>query len=172
MLPALLACALLLTGCESQGAEKAETVRVGVAIYQQDDTFISNVVQEMERLAREKEGESFLKINLSIADGQSNQTLQMEQVDRFLDWGCDVLCVNMVDRTAAAVIVDKAEEAGVPVIFSTASRWRRISSGGRMPTMWVPEGSSPGCFRGGSYGSSGRRTGNGWTGTETACSSM
>ena len=117
MLPALLACALLLTGCESQGAEKAETVRVGVAIYQQDDTFISNVVQEMERLAREKEGEIFLKINLSIADGQSNQTLQMEQVDRFLDWGCDVLCVNMVDRTAAAVIVDKAEEAGVPVIF-------------------------------------------------------
>ena len=115
-LSALLACALLLSGCESRGTEKTETVRVGVAIYQQDDTFISNVVQEMERLAREKEGEP-LKINLSIADGQSNQTLQMEQVDRFLDWGCDVLCVNMVDRTAAAVIVDKAEEAGVPVIF-------------------------------------------------------
>ena len=83
-LSALLACALLLSGCESRSAEKTETVRVGVAIYQQDDTFISNVVQEMERLAREKEGESPLKINLSIADGQSNQTLQMEQVDRFL----------------------------------------------------------------------------------------
>lgn len=117
MLPALLACVLLFTGCENRDPEKTETVRVGVAIYQQNDTFISNVVQEMERLAREKEGESLLKINLSIADGQSNQTLQMEQVDRFLDWGCDVLCVNMVDRTAAAVIVDKAEEAGVPVIF-------------------------------------------------------
>jgi len=73
VLPALLACVLLFTGCENRDPEKTETVRVGVAIYQQDDTFISNVVQEMERLAREKEGESLLKINLSIADGQSNQ---------------------------------------------------------------------------------------------------
>lgn len=56
MLPALLACVLLFTGCENRDPEKTETVRVGVAIYQQNDTFISNVVQEMERLAREKEG--------------------------------------------------------------------------------------------------------------------
>ena len=42
---------------------------------------------------------------------------QLEQVDRFLSQGCDVLCVNIVDRTAAAVIVDKAQEAGVPLIF-------------------------------------------------------
>lgn len=147
-LSALLACALLLSGCESRGTEKTETVRVGVAIYQQDDTFISNVVQEMERLAREKEGESPLKIDLSIADGQSNQTLQMEQVDRFLDWGCDVLCVNMVDRTAAAVIVDKAEEAGVPVIFfnrqpveEDLQRWERAYYVG-------PRGEQSGIFQG------------------------
>ncbi|MEI3347633.1 MAG: substrate-binding domain-containing protein [Dysosmobacter sp.] len=38
---------------------------------------------------------------------------QNEQVDRFLDQGCDVICVNIVDRTAAAVIVDKARAAGV-----------------------------------------------------------
>ena len=47
MLPALLACVLLFTGCENRDPEKTETVRVGVAIYQQNDTFISNVVQEM-----------------------------------------------------------------------------------------------------------------------------
>ena len=41
----------------------------------------------------------------------------MEQVDRFLDRGYDVLLVNIVDRTAAAVLIDKAEAAGVPVIF-------------------------------------------------------
>ena len=148
VLPALLACVLLFTGCENRDPEKTETVRVGVAIYQQNDTFISNVVQEMERLAREKEGESLLKINLSIADGQSNQTLQMEQVDRFLDWGCDVLCVNMVDRTAAAVIVDKAEEAGVPVIFfnrqpveEDLQRWEKAYYVG-------PRGEQSGIFQG------------------------
>uniref|UniRef100_UPI003AB80CC6 galactose ABC transporter substrate-binding protein n=1 Tax=Dysosmobacter sp. TaxID=2591382 RepID=UPI003AB80CC6 len=42
---------------------------------------------------------------------------QLEQVDRLITWGCDVLCVNIVDRTAAAVLIDKAEEAGVPLIF-------------------------------------------------------
>ena len=35
----------------------------------------------------------------------------MDQVDRFLARGCDVLFVNLVDRTAAAVIADKAEAA-------------------------------------------------------------
>ncbi|MFR6695336.1 MAG: substrate-binding domain-containing protein [Dysosmobacter sp.] len=38
-------------------------------------------------------------------------------MDRFLERGYDVICVNIVDRTAAAVIVDKAQAAGVPVIF-------------------------------------------------------
>ena len=43
MLPALLACVLLFTGCENRDPEKTETVRVGVAIYQQNDTFIWSV---------------------------------------------------------------------------------------------------------------------------------
>ena len=72
----------------------------------------------------------------------------MEQVDRFLDWGCDVLCVNMVDRTAAAVIVDKAEEAGVPVIFfnrqpveEDLQRWEKAYYVG-------PRGEQSGIFQG------------------------
>lgn len=38
-------------------------------------------------------------------------------MDRFIARGYDVLCVNIVDRTAAAVVVDKAQEAGIPLIF-------------------------------------------------------
>lgn len=114
-----LGLSLSLTGCAPgrPGAEEAETVRIGVAVYRQEDTFIASVVQGLEQLAREIEGQQDVKINLSIADGRGNQTSQLEQVDRFLDGGCDVLCVNMVDRTAAAVMVDKAEAADVPVIF-------------------------------------------------------
>ena len=41
----------------------------------------------------------------------------MEQVDRFIKQGCDVLCVNIVDRTAAAVLIDKAKEAEIPLLF-------------------------------------------------------
>lgn len=114
LLAALLAAGL--TGCSPAG-QSTDTIRVGVALYTQDDTFISTIQQDMERLVRQRENEQQLKINLSTAYGRSNQTTQLEQVDRFLDQGCDVLCINVVDRTAAAVIVDKAQEAGVPLVF-------------------------------------------------------
>ena len=34
-----------------------------------------------------------------------------------IDAGCDVLCVNLVDRTDAAHVIDKARSADVPVVF-------------------------------------------------------
>ncbi len=113
-----LLCALaLLAGLTGCGERPPPTIRVGVALYQQDDTFISTVVQDLQRLALEEEQATNVKINLNIADGRSSQSLQNEQVDRFLDRGYDVICVNIVDRTAAAVIIDKAQSSGVPVIF-------------------------------------------------------
>ncbi|MCM1440747.1 MAG: galactose ABC transporter substrate-binding protein, partial [Roseburia sp.] len=99
------------------GEDGQETLRLGVALYSQDDTFISSITQNLERMVQEAEVDLGRKINISMADGANNQTTQMEQVDRFLDRGYDMLFVNIVDRTAAAVLIDKAEEAGVPVIF-------------------------------------------------------
>ena len=93
------------------------TLRVGVALYQQEDTFIETVTRELQRAALETGDGQGLKINLYIADGKESQATQNEQVDRFLERGYDVICVNVVDRTAAAVIIDKAQAADVPVIF-------------------------------------------------------
>ena len=112
----LLTAALLLPAGCGEGA-KDDNLRIGVALYTQDDTFISTVAQNLERLAQDAESETGLKITLLISDSRSNQTTQMDQVDRFLARGCDILCVNMVDRTGAAVIVDKAEAEGTPLIF-------------------------------------------------------
>lgn len=116
-------CALLaallglmwLPGCGQSDAPP--TIRIGVALYQQDDTFISTVAQDLQQMAQAEEQARGVKINLNLADGRSSQTLQNEQVDRFLDRDYDVICVNIVDRTAAAVLIDKAQAAGVPVIF-------------------------------------------------------
>ena len=114
----LLSLLLLgLAGCTRSGGEGPVTVRIGVALYQQDDTFISTVVQHLEQLAKEEEQARDIKLNLNIADGRGSQSAQNEQVDRFLAQGYDIICVNIVDRTAAAVIIDKAQSAGVPVIF-------------------------------------------------------
>ncbi|MDO4543462.1 MAG: galactose ABC transporter substrate-binding protein [Clostridia bacterium] len=100
------------------GAEDdVTTIRIGVALYKQDDTFISLVSQELEKYAMEKEAELGIKINLYISDGNGSQSAQNEQIDRFLDRGYDIICVNVVDRTAAAVLIDKAQNAEVPIIF-------------------------------------------------------
>ena len=113
---AALTLLLMLPACRA-GGESSPTLRIGVALYQQEDTFIDTVARELQRVALEEEQARNVKINLYITDGKESQTTQNEQVDRFLERGYDVICVNIVDRTAAAVIIDKAQAAGVPVIF-------------------------------------------------------
>lgn len=34
-----------------------------------------------------------------------------------IDLGCDVLCVNMVDRSAASGVIDQAMESDIPIVF-------------------------------------------------------
>ena len=106
----VLLLALGLAGCG--GKQKTTTIRIGVAIYRQDDTFISTVVQSLEQYAKEEEQSRNLKINLNIADGRNSQATQNEQVDRFLSQGYDIICVNLVDRTDAAATAASFAEIG------------------------------------------------------------
>ena len=131
-LAALLGALCLLTGC-SGTSHGDDTLRIGVALYSQDDTFIASLARDFERAAQDAEAEQGQKITLSIADGLSNQTTQLDQIDRFLERSVDVLCVNIVDRTAAAVLIDKAEDADVPIIFfnrqpvaQDIARWEQV----------------------------------------------
>ena len=94
---------VLLAACGG-GTSAPRTLRIGVALYQQDDTFISSVARELQRAAQEAEQSGDVKINLYITDGKGSQTVQNEQIDRFLDRKYDVICV-------------KAETANIPVIF-------------------------------------------------------
>ena len=82
----LLALALgwTLAGCVSPAGQEPDTLRLGVALYSQDDTFIASVTQDLERMVQEAEVAQGRKINISVVDGANNQTTQMEQVDRFL----------------------------------------------------------------------------------------
>lgn len=111
---ALASALLFLAAC---GGQRDATIRVGVALYRQDDTFITSLSQYLQQAVLEEEQARGVKINLNVVDGRGSQTTQNEQVDQFLDKGYDVICVNIVDRTAAAVIIDKAQGAGVPVVF-------------------------------------------------------
>lgn len=121
----LVAAAILslgmLTGCGSKptdaGKDAPKEVKVGVALYKFDDTFISTVRTAIENTAEEKGKATGEKITLNFADGQGQQANQNDQIDTFITQKYDVIAVNMVDRTAASVIIDKAKAAGIPVVF-------------------------------------------------------
>lgn len=124
----------LLTGCAgTKGAEEKKSIRIGVSLYRGDDTFLNNIRGELERCAKDFEQEKGVKVTLDIQDAKGNQNTQNDQVERFLALGCDVLCINPVDRTAASVLIDKAMAAQTPVIFfnrqpvaEDMDRWDRI----------------------------------------------
>lgn len=121
---------LLSSGCANG---QNDTLYVGVTVYDQSDTFISSVSREIEELLQGAEEENGRRINLISENGGGNQTAQMEQVSRMIQQGCDVLCVNIVDRTAAASMIDLAEAADVPIIFfnrepvaEDINRWEHV----------------------------------------------
>lgn len=133
----MAAVAVLLVAVVVQWMEKEKnsprTLRIGMAVYLQTDTFINALAQEFEQLAQQAETEHQLKINLSIVDARGSQFTQNEQIDRFVAMDYDVLCVNIVDRTAAAMLIDKAMEADIPIIFfnrepvqEDISRWDKV----------------------------------------------
>ena len=99
------------------GGEAKKEIKIGVALYKFDDTFISSVKDAINEISDEKSKETGEKITINAVDGQGQQATQNYQVDTFITQGYDVIAVNMVDRTAASVIIQKAQAAGIPVVF-------------------------------------------------------
>ena len=67
--------------------------------------------------ATDKEEETGVAINVELMDASQSQLTQNEQVKSLIDKGCDVICVNLVDRTEPTTITDLAESKQVPIIF-------------------------------------------------------
>ena len=124
---------LLGSGCQRAQNKGKSAVRIGVALYRSDDTFINNLRRELEQYAKEYEKESGRKIVLDIQAAKGNQSVQNRQVDRFVSLDCDVVCVNPVDRMAVSSIIDKAMAADIPLVFfnrqpstEDMNRWDRL----------------------------------------------
>ncbi len=78
---------------------------------------MSTLRAELEEKAKEYEQETGLKVVLDIVDAKESQSVQNGQVERFISLGCDALCINIVDRSAASDIIVRAMELDVPVVF-------------------------------------------------------
>ncbi len=129
----LLAAAMLCAGCTADEKSDTQELRVGVLFYNQDDMFISAMRQELDECFRKTEKQEECRITVSFFDSMGNQLTQNEQIKQFIERDYDVLCVNLVDRTDAAAIIDEGKKADIPLVFfnrepvsADLARWDKV----------------------------------------------
>lgn len=116
-----LACLLAVeaSGCGNTGGGQVTSIRIGVSVYDQYDTFVSEMINHFNEYASEVSAsmDSNVSVNIDVYNAAASQTTQNNQVKTMLEDGCDIICVNLVDRTEPVTIIDMAEKQNVPVIF-------------------------------------------------------
>lgn len=113
----LAVLALLQAGCSGRTEKTVKNIKIGVTVYDQYDTFISQMMSVFTAYASQREEETGVAINAEIVDAAGSQITQNEQVRTLIEKDCDVICVNLVDRTEPTTITDVAEKNDVPIVF-------------------------------------------------------
>lgn len=128
----MAAFSFMLTGC-GRKPELTNEVKIAVLAYDEYDTLIDSMTKHMSKWCRQKEKDTGIRITLDVVDARKSQLTQNDQAEKFINEKYDVLCVNLVDRTDATMIIDMAMSADTPVIFfnrepveKDLSRWDKI----------------------------------------------
>lgn len=107
---------MLSPGGLPKGNESGE-LKLGVFYYNYKDTFIYSMKTELEVYEREVALVRNTPMTVLSYDAKGKQDLQLDQIDEALRNGCNCLAVNIVDTTFANIVIEKARERNVPVIF-------------------------------------------------------
>ncbi len=111
----IVSMGILLCACGNQQSDAEEKIRIGVTYYNHD-TFLDQLIACFKEKLCELEG-STSEIIVTIRDASGSQRTQDDQVMELINAGCNVLCVNLVDRADPSEIIDLARENDVPIIF-------------------------------------------------------
>ncbi len=129
----LAVASILLSGCGSSRKLPSNEIKIAVLTYDEYDTLIESMTRYMTKWCRQKEKDDGIRITIDIVGAKKSQMTQNDQARKFITGNYDVLCVNLVDRTDAMVIIDRAMAADIPVIFfnrepveEDLSRWDKL----------------------------------------------
>ena len=114
-------------GCGiNTGSKPAGKIKIGVTLYDQYDTFISQLMECFTDLVEEN-------VEVTVYNAANSQSTQNDQVKKMIGDGCNVICVNLVDRTDPSAVIDAAKKADVPIVFfnrelveGDLSKWNRL----------------------------------------------
>ncbi len=115
----LCACGDSGSGKKDQTSSDASTsvnsnLNVGVFYYTYSDAYISSVRTALDTQLKDA------GVTYQDYDANSNQTTQNEQIDTAISQGTNLLIVNLVTTgsvDASSLIIEKAKNAGIPVVF-------------------------------------------------------
>lgn len=105
-----------LVGCAAENnggdADKESTgkYKIGVAAQGLSHEFIKALIESMQEKADE------LDVELIVMDSQDKIEDQLNQVDNLISQKVDALILNSVDFVGSGSAVDKAKDAGIPVV--------------------------------------------------------
>ena len=116
-----LVMVLALVGCggssgSSSTSSDVKTYKVGVAIYQFDDNFMTLYRNELQDYMKSLETDDE-KFDITIVDGKNDMAEQSNQIDNFITQGMDVIILNLVQTSSADAIIDKIVENEIPLIL-------------------------------------------------------
>ena len=115
---ALVLAIVLVFGLVACGAKDGgvKTYKVGVAIYNYNDNFMTLYRQEIENYFKTLETET-VKYEVTMVDGKNDMAEQTNQIDTFITQKMDVIICNLVQTSSAEVIIDKVVAADIPLIL-------------------------------------------------------
>lgn len=102
--------------CGGEVPRETDKVYVGVAYYDQSDTFLNQLIACLKERLQDYEEDGW-ETSIQIREAAGSQRTQDDQVKELIDAGCNVLCVNLVDRADPSEIIDLARDNDVPIIF-------------------------------------------------------
>lgn len=119
VLMVMLIAAVIVAGVFANGAKESsgpKTYKVGVAIYQFDDNFMTLYRNEIVSYFASLETEN-VKYAITMVDGKNDMAEQSNQIDNFITQGMDVIILNLVQTSSADAMIDKVVAAGIPLVL-------------------------------------------------------
>ena len=119
VLMVMLIAAVIVAGVFANGAKEStgpKTYKVGVAIYQFDDNFMTLYRNEILSYFASLETEN-VKYAITMVDGKNDMAEQSNQIDNFITQGMDVIILNLVQTSSADAMIDKVVAAGIPLVL-------------------------------------------------------
>ncbi len=113
---ALAACGGNTAGGSASAAGSAKTYKIGVAIYQFDDNFMTLYRNELQSYFKSLETDS-VKYDITVVDGKNDMAEQNNQIDNFITQGMDVIILNLVQTSSADAVIDKIVKADIPLVL-------------------------------------------------------